>query len=123
MSGSSQPPTCPACDEPLDYAFMDTSGLGGQKRGDAYNTVPDSAHYVCFACASAWKQRADGPLTPDAIGEIAFFTCRAPDCGRPLVVTSGTDAMSVELECGDRHRFFLARTDDGELAIRRQPGT
>jgi hypothetical protein len=118
MSGSSQPQMCPACDEALSYAFMDTSGLGGQKRGDAYNTVPDSAHYVCFACASAWKQRADGPLTPDIVGAIAFFTCRVAECGRPLVVTrEDTEASSVELECGDHHRYVVARTHDGDLAI------
>ena len=75
---------CPDCDDPLVFAFMDTAGVGAWKRGDGFNTTADTAHYICFSCAKAWKQRLSGPLTPDVLGDLAFFTCKQPDCGATL---------------------------------------
>jgi hypothetical protein len=111
-------PTCPDCDEPLPFAFMDTSGLGAWKLGDGYNTTPDTAHYVCFLCAKAWKQRLSGPLTPDVVGELAFFTCREPECGASLVVThESLVPTEVELTCASGHRFGVRPGDDEGLAL------
>src|SRR5262245_14444339 len=67
--------TCPDCDEPLVFTFRDTSGVGAHKRGDNFNTIPDTDHFICFSCASAWKQRLSGNLTPDIVGDLAFFVC------------------------------------------------
>ena len=109
---------CPDCEELLHYAFHDTSGVGAWKLGGGFATTPDSAHYVCFYCAKAWKQRLDGPLTPDMIGEINFFTCKTPDCGRRLIVTKESPvATEIELTCDGGHRFVVARSDDGELSL------
>lgn len=106
--------TCPDCDEPLAFTFLDTSGVGAHKRGDNFNTTPDTRHYVCFPCAKAWKQRLDGPLTPDIVGDLAFFTCGASDCGRRLDVVhdEGTPA-GVELRCPGGHRFVV-RSDEAD---------
>jgi hypothetical protein len=106
--------TCPDCDEPLAFAFRDTSGVGAHKRGDNYNTVPDTDHYVCFGCASAWRQRLAGPLTPDVVGQLAFFTCRHPDCGRTLVVVAPSDeATDNRLGCSEGHAHVVRPLDDG----------
>ena len=110
--------SCPDCDEPLAFAFWDTAGLGAWKQGDGFNTTPDTAHYVCFLCAKAWKQRLDGPLTPDQIGEINFFTCKAPDCGGRLTVTKESAlATEIELACPAGHQFRVSRVETGELTL------
>lgn len=97
---------------------MDTAGLGGWKRGDGFNTVPDTSHFVCFSCAKCWKQRQDGPLTPDMIGDIAFFTCRLNECGAAMTVTKGsTVPTEIELTCGKGHAFRIANTDEGGLVV------
>jgi hypothetical protein len=118
MDRPAEPRTCPDCDEPLFYTFHDTAGVGAWKLGDGFATTPDTAHYVCFACAKCWKQRLDGPLTPDMIGDIAFFTCRHADCGRTLVVThESTTATEVRLACAARHEFAVVDGDAGGLTI------
>ncbi len=110
--------TCPDCDDPLSFAFTDTSGVGAHKRGDAFNTTPDTAHYVCFACGRAWKQRLSGPLTPDAVGDLAFFSCRQADCGEPLAVTHASDVpLEVELACPKGHRYGVAPGEGGGLRL------
>lgn len=110
--------TCPDCDDPVHFTFMDTAGLGGWKRGDGFNTVPDTSHFVCFSCAKCWKQRQDGPLTPDMIGDIAFFTCRLNECGAAMTVTKGsTVPTEIELTCGKGHAFRIANTDEGGLVV------
>lgn len=112
------PHECPTCGDPLAYTFTDTAGLGGWKTGDGYNTTPDTTHYVCFACASAWKQRLSGPLTPDMIGDIAFFTCRDVECGSRLTVTRESfEVTEVELTCSKGHRYGVRRADAGELTL------
>jgi hypothetical protein len=110
--------TCPDCDEPLAYAFHDTSGVGGQKRGDSYNTTPDSAHYICFPCAKAWKQRLSGPLTPDVVGDLAFFSCRITECGAKLTVThESATPTEIELACGQGHRYRVSAGVGGGLVL------
>src|SRR5215213_3758572 len=99
---------CPSCGDSVAFTFRDTSGVGAHKRGDNFNTVPDTDHYVCFWCASAWKQRLDGPLTPDVVGDIAFFTCRENDCGARLSITrESSDPAQVELACPNGHRHAV----------------
>ena len=106
--------TCPDCDDPLAFAFQDTSGVGAHKRGDNFNTVPDTDHYLCLGCAKAWKQRLDGPLTPDVVGELAFFICRHPDCGRALALTDTVaPAGGTILACAEGHRHAIEPLDDG----------
>lgn len=106
--------TCPDCDAPLALAFGSTSGTGAHKRGDNFNTIPDTTHYLCFPCSRAWKQRLSGPLTPDVVGELSFFTCRDHACGAAMAVTreSATPA-SVELTCTRGHRYAVTASEDG----------
>jgi hypothetical protein len=105
---------CPDCDEPIVYAFQTTSGLGAQKQGDAFNTTPDTKHYLCFLCLKAWKQRLEGPLTPDIVGELAFFSCRVPECGGRLDVTSDAHTpTSIEMACSHGHRYRVQTEGDG----------
>jgi len=109
---------CPDCDEPVLFTFMDTAGLGGWKRGDGYNTIPDTSHFICFPCHKTWKQRQDGPLTPDMVGDIAFFTCRQNDCGAALLVTrESAIATEIELTCANGHMFQVEATDEGGLTL------
>jgi hypothetical protein len=104
---------CPDCDEPLTFAFLDTSGVGAHKRGDRFNTTPDTRHYLCFPCTKAWKQRLDGPLTADVVGDLAFFTCREVECGRQLEVTSPLDGRTpVELACPLGHRYVVRPSEE-----------
>ena len=118
MSGDAAPLACPDCDDPLAYAFHDTSGVGAWKRGDGFNTTPDSAHYVCFACGKAWKQRLSGPLTADVVGDIAFFSCRQPDCGERLSATDASVApIEIELVCAKGHRHRVASPDGRGLVV------
>jgi hypothetical protein len=118
MDLAAEPRTCPDCDEPLCYTFHDTAGVGAWKLGDGFATTPDTAHYVCFGCAMCWKQRLDGPLTPDTIGDIAFFTCRHADCGRALVVTHESETPTeVRLACAAHHEFAVVSGDLGGLTI------
>lgn len=106
--------TCPDCDEPLAFAFHDTSGVGAWKRGDGFNTTPDTAHYICFPCAKAWKQRLSGPLTPDVLGDLAFFTCQNTDCGAKLSIThASATPTETELACAQGHRYRIEATDEG----------
>src|SRR6185295_10480656 len=112
------PRTCPDCDEPVPFAFYDTSGVGAWKRGDGFNTTPDSAHYVCFPCGKAWKQRADGPLTPDIVGDLAFFSCRVANCGATLTVIRESAAPTeIELACSKGHAYAVGSTEDGGLIL------
>jgi hypothetical protein len=109
---------CPDCDEPLAFAFSETSGLGGWKRGDGFNTTPDTAHYLCFPCRKAWKQRLTGPLTPDVVGDLAFFSCRRPECGATLDVTrESMTPTEIELTCRSGHRYAVRLTDEGGLTL------
>jgi hypothetical protein len=111
--------TCPDCDEPVVYAFHDTSGVGAWKRGDGFNTTPDTAHYICFLCAKAWKQRLDGPLTPDIVGDLAFFSCQNTDCGAKLAITHESDVPTdIQLACAAGHRYRVETTGEG-LGLRR----
>jgi hypothetical protein len=109
---------CPDCDDLLPFAFHDTSGVGAWKRGDGFNTTPDSAHYVCFPCGKAWKQRLSGPLTPDIVGDLAFFSCGKPGCGATLTVTrASTTPTEIELACAKGHGYAVRSTDDGGLIL------
>src|SRR5580765_1722316 len=110
--------TCPDCDEPLAFTFSETSGVGAWKRGEGFNTRPDTAHYVCFACAKAWKQRLTGPLTPDVVGDMVFFSCKRPECGARLEVThESLLPTEVQLTCGSGHRYTVTLTDEGGLTL------
>ena len=109
---------CPDCDDPLVFAFQETSGLGAWKLGDGFNTTPDTDHYICFACAKAWKQRLSGPLTQDVVGDLAFFSCRHTDCGRSL--TRRGDALppdDVVLACTAGHIYVVQGSTDGGLVL------
>jgi hypothetical protein len=118
MSSDASGRTCPDCDETVAFTFMDTSGVGAQKRGDGYNTTPDTAHYICFPFRKTWKQRAGGPLTPDIVGEIAFFSCRQDGCGAPLAVSrESAIPTEIELACGNGHRYGVVATGDGGLRL------
>lgn len=113
---------CPDCDEPLVFTYLDTSGVGAHKRGDNFNTTPDTRHYVCFPCAKAWKQRLEGPLTPDVVGDLAFFTCKVSDCGRRLdVLVAGPSPTDVRLECQGGHRFIVQSDGNDGLLIEPDP--
>lgn len=119
MTLDTSPRVCPDCDEPVPFTFIDTAGVGAWKLGDGFNTTPDTVHFVCFPCGKAWKQRLDGPLTPDVVGDIAFFTCRHADCGMTLVVTrESATPTSVELACAHGHRSVVVGTEDGGLTLR-----
>lgn len=110
--------TCPDCDEPLFYTFTTTAGLGAWKRGDGSNTTPDTDHYVCFPCHKTWQQRLDGPLTPDVVGDIVFFSCRENDCGAQMFVTRESDiATEIELTCANGHVFRIEANEDGGLVV------
>jgi hypothetical protein len=112
------PLTCPDCDDPLVFTFRDTSGVGAWKLGDGFNTTPDTDHYVCFACVKAWKQRLSGPLTPDVVGDLAFFTCRADACGGRLALTHASAAPTdIVLTCGSGHRHFVQAADGGLVVV------
>lgn len=114
--------TCPDCDDPLAFTFLDTSGVGAHKRGDNFNTTPDTRHYVCFPCAKAWKQRLDGPLTPDVVGDLAFFTCRVAECGRRLsVLVEAPIPTDVVLACDAGHRFVVRSDGHEGLVIEVKP--
>lgn len=112
---------CPDCDEALAFTFSETSGLSAWKRGDAANTQVDTMHYVCFACAKTWKQRLQGPLTPDIVGDLVFFACGAPDCGRQLRVTrESLLPTEIELACENGHQYGVTLTDEGGLTLRQR---
>lgn len=114
----SEPVECPDCGEPVAYAFTDTSGVGAWKRGEGYNTTPDSRHYVCFPCEKAWKQRLAGRLTPDVVGDMTFFSCRGAGCGERLHVTrESAEPTDIELVCGRGHRHAVRRSPEGELTV------
>jgi hypothetical protein len=109
---------CPDCDEPIAFTFSETSGLGGWKRGDGYNTATDTAHYVCFPCGRAWKQRLDGPLTADVVGDLAFFSCRQPECGQRLEISHESGVPTdVQLACPAGHRYQVVSTEEGGLTL------
>jgi hypothetical protein len=109
---------CPTCGAPLAFTFIDTAGVGAWKRGDGYNTTPDTRHYACFARGGAWKRRLDGPLTPDVVGQLAFFTCRQQDCGAVLsVIRESIEPVEVELACPHGHRYRVQEGDDGGLML------
>ena len=111
-------PECPDCGDPLIYTFTDTAGVGAWKQGDGFNTTPDTLHYVCFSCAKCWKQRLSGPLTPDIVGDIAFFTCRESECGGRLRVTrESAEPTEVELTCEKGHRYGVRALDAGGLTL------
>ena len=112
---------CPDCDEALAFTFSETSGLSAWKRGDAANLTVDTLHYVCFPCGKTWKQRLDGPLTQDVVGDIVFFSCGQPDCGRPVRVThESLTPTEVELACEAGHRYGVQLTDEGGLILARR---
>ena len=109
---------CPDCDEPLMFGFSETSGLSGWKRGDSVNQSPDTNHYLCFPCRKAWKQRLDGPLTQDVVGDLSYFCCKRPECGARLDVTQ--DSMTpteIQLRCEQGHQFAIELTEEGGLQL------
>ena len=110
--------TCPDCDEPLIFAFMDTAGVGAWKQGEGVNTTPDIAHYICFPCGRSWKQRLDGPLTQDIIGDLAFFSCKKDDCGAPLTVTQWSPVPTeIELACANGHQCRVQAEGDELMVV------
>jgi hypothetical protein len=112
---------CPDCDEALAFTFSETSGLSGWKWGEAVNTQTDTMHYVCFPCGKTWKQRLSGPLTEDVVGDLVFFACGQPDCGKALTVTKESlTPTDVELACSGGHRFGVKLTDEGGLQLERR---
>jgi hypothetical protein len=112
------PHFCPACGDLILFTFSETSGLDAWKRGEGYNTASDTRHFICLPCGRAWKQRLDGPLTPDVVGDIAFFSCRQDDCGATLSVErESSDPAEVELACANGHRYGLCATDEGGLTL------
>jgi hypothetical protein len=112
---------CPDCDESLAFTFSEVSGVSGWKWGEAINTTIDTLHYVCFACAKTWKQRLDGPLTEDIVGDLVFFACGQPECGRQLSVTrESLTPTDVELACEGGHRYAVRLTDEGGLTLEKQ---
>jgi hypothetical protein len=118
MTDGPGPLTCPDCDEPLAFAFGSTSGTGAHKRGDNFNTTPDTAHYLCFPCGRAWKQRLSGPLTPDVVGELSFFTCSRHDCGAAMATTrESVTPTEVELTCARGHRYRVGTSDEGLTVV------
>ena len=118
MTSAPDPRFCPDCGDLIHFTFSETSGLDAWKRGEGYNAAPDTQHYVCFPCGKAWKQRLDGPLTPDVVGDIAFFSCRRDGCGAPLAMTrESANPIEVELACQHGHRFGVHAGDDGGLTI------
>jgi hypothetical protein len=118
MAAAPDPRFCPDCGDLIHFTFSETSGLDAWKRGEGYNMTPDTQHYVCFSCGKAWKQRLNGPLTPDVVGDIAFFSCRRDDCGLPLAVSRESAApIDIELRCAHGHRFAVRGTDEGGLTI------
>ena len=118
MSADADSHTCPDCDDPLVFAFESTSGVGAHKRGDHFNTIPDTRHFLCLPCGRAWKQRLTGPLTPDIVGDLAFFTCADPDCGAVMTVTQlagpPTDAV---VTCAKGHRYVVTNQVGGGLTL------
>lgn len=109
---------CPDCGDLIHFTFSETSGLDAWKRGEGYNSTPDTRHFVCLPCGKAWKQRLDGPLTPDVVGDIAFFSCRHDDCGATLTVERDSgNPVEAELACANGHRYGLRSTDEGGLTI------
>jgi hypothetical protein len=118
MTSVPDPRFCPDCGDLIHFTFSEASGLGAWKQGGGYNTTPDTRHFVCFACGKAWKQRLDGPLTPDVAGDIAFFSCRRDDCGAPLsLVRESANPVEIELACEHGHRFAVRETGEGGLTI------
>jgi hypothetical protein len=118
MTASDLAHECPDCGDPLAFTFMDTAGVGAWKLGDGFNTTPDTRHCVCFACAKAWKQRLSGPLMPDVVGDLAFFSCRQSECGERLAVTHESSVpVEVELACRNGHRYVVHAVDDGGLTL------
>jgi hypothetical protein len=112
---------CPDCDDPLAFAFHDTAGVGAHKRGDAFNTTPDTAHYVCFPCHKAWKQRLTGPLTPDIVGDLAFFSCRVAGCGGKLAMThESLVPTEIELTCTQGHGYAVRSAQESGLTLERR---
>ena len=109
---------CPDCDEPLAFAFQETSGLSAWTRGEGNNLTPDTHHYVCFPCRKSWKQRLDGPLTGDVVGDLVFFTCGKAGCGLPLEITrESLVPTEVELACRSGHRFAVRMGDEDALRL------
>jgi hypothetical protein len=118
MPAATPPPICPDCDEPLMFAFRDTSGVGAWKLGDGFNTTPDTDHYLCLPCGRAWKQRLDGPFTQDIVGDLAFFSCSQSGCGQPLAVTAGSDSPTDgRLACPAGHRYAIVVGEGEGLAL------
>ena len=114
MSSDISRHSCPDCGDPLAFTFRSTSGVGAHKRGDNYNTTPDTSHYACFGCAKAWKQRLEGPLTPDLIGELTFFTCPDHSCGSQMSATElSDDVADVRLACSRGHAYRVVASDEG----------
>lgn len=111
--------SCPDCDEPLAFTYRDTSGVGAHKRGDHYNTTPDTDHYICFPpVRRPGSSDSTGPLTPDVVGDLAFFTCRVADCGERLGVThESTTPADVRLTCPRGHQHEVAAGDGGGLVV------
>ncbi|MCC7009716.1 MAG: hypothetical protein IT184_12975 [Acidobacteria bacterium] len=112
-------PPCPDCDDPLTFAYEDTSGQGAHKRGDHFNTTPYTRHYLCFPCEKAWKQRLEGPFTPDVVADLAFFSCREGGCGARLHVSAiSNDEGAIELTCPHGHRHVVLRANgSNELTV------
>jgi hypothetical protein len=95
--------TCPACGDPIPFAFNDAGGVGAYKRGEGFNNTPDTAHYVCFPCGKCWKQRLDG-------------------CGTAMLVTrESATPVEVELTCMQSHRYAVRPADDGGLQLEDAP--
>jgi hypothetical protein len=113
---------CPDCGDALVFTFSETSGLGAWKQGGGYNATPDTRHFVCFPCQKAWKQRLDGRLTPDVVGDLAFFTCRQENCGGRLSVThEDVEPTAIALACPVGHAYVVRATGEGGLTLEDRP--
>jgi hypothetical protein len=77
-----------------------------------------AGHYVCFPCRQEWKQRVDGPLTADVVGEIALLTCGRRAAAAALAMTrESLVPTEVEMACPNGHAYRVVATDDGGLTL------
>jgi hypothetical protein len=57
-------------------------------------------------------------VTPDIVGDLAFFVCRQTDCGGRLAIThESLVPTDVVLTCPRGHAYIVVAAEGGGLAL------
>ena len=110
--------TCPDCDEPLVLTFQIRAALAPTSAATTSTPRPTPITSCALHAGRPGSSGCRAPVTPDVVGDLAFFVCRRADCGGRLVIThESLVPTDIELTCPRGHGYIVVAADGGGLML------